>query len=100
MVLLAYYWSSLFHIAIPNDELAGINWKWLYLLSPFFCALGEFENLCSPIKVNALPNITKLPHFWNILILLKSWFRENKKLSAIFLFYLLKLIFFSFSILI
>ncbi|KAK7605257.1 hypothetical protein V9T40_007115 [Parthenolecanium corni] len=40
MVLLAYYWSSLFHIAIPNDELAGINWKWLYLLSPFFCALG------------------------------------------------------------
>lgn len=44
MVVLAYYWSSLFHIAIPNDEFAGINWKWLYLLSPFFCALGKLAN--------------------------------------------------------
>ena len=41
MVLLAYYWSSLYHIAIPEEEFAGINWKQLYLLTPFACVLGE-----------------------------------------------------------
>lgn len=41
MVLLAYYWSSLYHYAIPEEEFGGINWKWLYLLTPFACALGN-----------------------------------------------------------
>lgn len=40
MILVAYYWSFLFYYAIPEEEVGGINWTVLHLLTPFACAVG------------------------------------------------------------
>ncbi|XP_071443846.1 dnaJ homolog subfamily C member 22 [Hetaerina americana] len=40
MVVVAYLWSSVVMLAIPDDEVAGINWHWLNIFAPLACALG------------------------------------------------------------
>jgi hypothetical protein len=40
MVLIAYMWSSVLWLAIPEEEVGGINWKWLIVFVPLACALG------------------------------------------------------------
>ncbi|XP_046395454.1 dnaJ homolog subfamily C member 22 [Ischnura elegans] len=40
MVVVAYLWSSVVLLAIPEDEVSGINWHWLRIFAPLGCALG------------------------------------------------------------
>ncbi|XP_065216952.1 dnaJ homolog subfamily C member 22-like [Planococcus citri] len=40
MILLAYFWSSVFQLGIPEEEFYDINWKVLYILTPIPCTLG------------------------------------------------------------
>ncbi|CAB3384691.1 Hypothetical predicted protein [Cloeon dipterum] len=40
MVLVSYIWSCIFWMAIPEDEVGGINFRPLIYLTPIPCALG------------------------------------------------------------
>uniref|UniRef100_A0A1B6D4B2 TM2 domain-containing protein n=1 Tax=Clastoptera arizonana TaxID=38151 RepID=A0A1B6D4B2_9HEMI len=43
MVIVGYLWGSVVSIAIPEDEIAGINWKWLDLVVPLAITLGVWS---------------------------------------------------------
>jgi DnaJ family protein C protein 22 len=45
MVIVAYLWSSVLWFAIPEEEVGGINWRWLIVFVPFACALGMIKPL-------------------------------------------------------
>lgn len=62
MVVVAYLWSSVLWLAIPEEQVGGINWRWLIVFVPLACALGmnrvtiiDFMNvnfrLCSIVVV-------------------------------------------------
>lgn len=40
MVVIAYLWGSVLWLAIPEEEVGGINWRWLIVFVPLACALG------------------------------------------------------------
>ncbi|PSN51196.1 hypothetical protein C0J52_06062 [Blattella germanica] len=40
MVVIAYLWSSVFWMAIPEEPVGGISWRWLIIFVPLACALG------------------------------------------------------------
>jgi DnaJ family protein C protein 22 len=40
MAVVAYLWSSVVWLAIPEEEVGGINWRWLIVFVPLACALG------------------------------------------------------------
>lgn len=40
MVIVGYLWASVLMLAVPEDEVAGINWRFLLFLGPLACALG------------------------------------------------------------
>lgn len=37
----AYLWAELYRNAIPEDEVCGINFRYLLILTPFVIALGK-----------------------------------------------------------
>lgn len=39
-IMVSYLWGQLIIIATPEDDLLGINWKFLHWFVPLFCALG------------------------------------------------------------
>lgn len=43
MVIIAYLWSSVLWLAIPDEEVGGVNWRWLIVFVPLACALGMNE---------------------------------------------------------
>jgi len=42
MVIVGYLWASVLTLAIPEDEVAGISWRFLLALVPLACALGKY----------------------------------------------------------
>ncbi|XP_066991069.2 dnaJ homolog subfamily C member 22 [Anabrus simplex] len=40
MVIVAYLFGTVVMLAIPEEEVAGIDWNWLVILVPLACALG------------------------------------------------------------
>nr|CAD7426619.1 unnamed protein product [Timema monikensis] len=40
MFVVAYLWSSVVTMAIPEEHIGGINWRFLIVLAPLACALG------------------------------------------------------------
>jgi DnaJ family protein C protein 22 len=48
MAVVAYLWSSVVWLAIPEEEVGGINWRWLIVFVPLACALGmnRVNNYC------------------------------------------------------
>nr|CAD7395740.1 unnamed protein product [Timema poppensis] len=40
MFVVAYLWSSVVTMAIPEEPIGGINWRFLIVLAPLACALG------------------------------------------------------------
>lgn len=41
MVIVGYLWASVLMLAVPEDAVAGINWRFLLFLGPLACAIGE-----------------------------------------------------------
>jgi hypothetical protein len=40
MVVVAYLWSSVLWLAIPEEDIGGVSWRWLIVFVPLACALG------------------------------------------------------------
>lgn len=45
MVVVSYIWASVYMMAVPEDEVFGLNFRWLIYLSPVACALGKMTVL-------------------------------------------------------
>lgn len=39
-IMVGYFWGSLIHMAIPEAEFNGVDWRFLYWLTPIGVALG------------------------------------------------------------
>lgn len=69
-------WANVFYIAIPNDEVYGINFKYLYYLIPLVAALGKkcYEKL-SKILIQSYSNL--FSKFAKLLIIFFSILEYN-----------------------
>lgn len=43
MTVFGYLFSALTMYAIPQEEVLGISWKFLYVLIPVACAIGKLS---------------------------------------------------------
>lgn len=41
MVVVAYLFSTVVSLAIPEDNVAGLSWQWLQIFTPLAAALGK-----------------------------------------------------------
>lgn len=39
-IMVGYFWGSLIHMAIPEQEFGGVDWRFLYWLTPIGIGLG------------------------------------------------------------
>lgn len=42
MVVVAYLFSTVVSLAIPEDNVGGLSWQWLHVFTPLAAALGKF----------------------------------------------------------
>ena len=52
MVIVAYLWGSVLWLAIPEEEVGGINWRWLIVFVPLACALGMSDQSIDTLNIN------------------------------------------------
>jgi len=52
MVVVAYLWGSVLWLAVPEEEVGGVNWRWLIVFVPLACALGMSDQKCDTLTIN------------------------------------------------
>nr|CAD7395701.1 unnamed protein product [Timema cristinae] len=57
MFVVAYLWSSVVTMAIPEEHIGGINWRFLIVLAPLACALEDNIGLIYFLGVWTVGNI-------------------------------------------
>lgn len=68
MVVVAYLFSTVVSLAIPEDIVGGLSWQWLHVFTPLAAALGEYQ----------LPTFFRRPHSYFHLCIV-NYFRVDEK---------------------